>query len=167
MTADEIRRHLQNLGQRLLARGITADLYLFGGAVMVLVYGTRPGTHDIDAVFEPKVAVYKVARQMADELELDPNWLNDAVKGWLSPQGVMRTYLELPGVRVSVPDPAYLFAMKVLASRPEDRPDLEALIEHLGLQSVDQALDIVGRFYPAARLPIQAHYRLAELLPSP
>ncbi len=164
MTADEILANLTELAHRVHERGLVADLYLFGGAVMVLVYRTRPATRDIDAVFEPKMAVYRIAQEMADERALAPGWLNDAVKGWLSPSGVMHTYLEMPGMRVSIPDPAYLFAMKVMASRPEDRADLEVLIAHLGLLSVDDALAVVGRFYPVERLPLQATYRLAELL---
>lgn len=66
----------------------------------------------------------------------------------------MRTDLELPGLHVSVPDPARLFAMKVRASRPEDRPDLESLIARLGIRTRGQALAVVGRFYPLDRLPI-------------
>ncbi|GII81281.1 hypothetical protein Sru01_62630 [Sphaerisporangium rufum] len=43
----------RRLGDRLVRRGVVADLYIFGGAAMALAYDARRSTRDIDAVFEP------------------------------------------------------------------------------------------------------------------
>jgi hypothetical protein len=40
----------RRLGDRLARRGMVADLYIFGGAAMSLVYDSRRATRDIDAV---------------------------------------------------------------------------------------------------------------------
>jgi hypothetical protein len=41
------------LGDRLVRRGVIADVYVFGGAAMALAYDARRATRDIDAVFKP------------------------------------------------------------------------------------------------------------------
>ena len=41
--------------------------------------------------------------------------------------------------------------------------DIRFLILHLGLRTPAEALDIVGRFYPADRVPALAAYLLEEL----
>src|SRR6476660_7064850 len=40
----------RRLADRLHRRGVTADLYVFGGAAMALAYDARRATRDIDAV---------------------------------------------------------------------------------------------------------------------
>ncbi|MEO7802960.1 MAG: DUF6036 family nucleotidyltransferase, partial [Actinomycetota bacterium] len=65
MDRDEILRCLTALGVKLDARGITADLYVIGGAAMAMAYASRRSTRDIDAVFEPKMIVYEVASEVA------------------------------------------------------------------------------------------------------
>lgn len=64
-------------------RGIQGDLYRVGGAAMAVAYNARRATRDGEAVFEPKMEIYKAAREVAEELGLPPGWLNDAVKGFL------------------------------------------------------------------------------------
>jgi hypothetical protein len=39
------------LGDKLAARGVVADIYVFGGAAMVLAYDAQRATRDIDAIF--------------------------------------------------------------------------------------------------------------------
>ena len=41
----------RELDQRLSKDGITADLFIFGGAALVLGYEARPGTRDVDAIW--------------------------------------------------------------------------------------------------------------------
>jgi hypothetical protein len=37
----------RRLGERLARRGVVADLYVFGGAAMVLAYNSRRATRDV------------------------------------------------------------------------------------------------------------------------
>lgn len=59
--ADQIRELLADLGRRLDDRGLSAQLFLVGGAAMALAFNTRRSTRDLDAVFEPKSEVYNQA----------------------------------------------------------------------------------------------------------
>ena len=70
---EAIAAAFRRLGDRLVRRGLVADVYVFGGAAMALAYDARRATRDIDAVFKPHGAVVEEARAVADELGL-PYW---------------------------------------------------------------------------------------------
>lgn len=59
-------------------------MYLVGDAAIALAYDARRSTRDIDAIFEPKMAIYQAAAEVAPRLGLPVSWLNDAVKGFLA-----------------------------------------------------------------------------------
>ena len=84
MRRDEIVELLTELGRRLAVRGIDGEMYVVGGAAIALAFDSRRSTQDIDAVFEPKTAIYEAATELADERGLPDGWLNDAVKGFLA-----------------------------------------------------------------------------------
>jgi hypothetical protein len=85
------------------------------------------------------------------------------VKGFFYVQPDARLWLECPGLRVYAPDPAYIFAMKALAGRPEDLRDLSALRDRLGLTSAAEALAIVTRYIPARLLTPRVQYLVEDL----
>lgn len=60
----------RRLGDRLVRRGLVADLYVFGGAAMALAYDGRRATRDVDALFIPHGIVVEEARAVAAELGL-------------------------------------------------------------------------------------------------
>jgi methylmalonyl-CoA mutase cobalamin-binding subunit len=65
LTRDDIQGLLHELAEELQRRGITAEVFLVGGAAMVLAYDRERATRDLDAIFEPKAAVYDAARAVA------------------------------------------------------------------------------------------------------
>ena len=84
LTGDDIERALRRLGELARERGTHVKLVAAGGAVMVLRYGARLSTKDVDAVFvEPERAalVRELAATVAEELGWEADWLNDGVKG--------------------------------------------------------------------------------------
>ena len=129
MLQEEIERALRMLAARLSARGVNGEVMLVGGAAMCLAYAARAMTRDVDAVFEPKTVILDEARRVAEELGLAPDWLNDGAKGFVSEvrPSERRVVISVPGLLVWAPDPAYIFAMKCLAARVEDRSDMETL----------------------------------------
>lgn len=166
LDADGIRELLRELGRRLHARGITARIFLVGGAAMALAYDTRRTTRDIDGVFEPKTEVYAEAALMADEAGLPPDWLNDGVKGLLPDQSVpeVGAHFDSVGISVEVASAQYLFAMKAFAAREEvDADDLRFLARHLGLSDARTAIDLVERFYTPYRLRPVTQYLLEDV----
>ncbi|MDQ3677324.1 MAG: nucleotidyltransferase, partial [Actinomycetota bacterium] len=64
MDRDEIVAALAALGAALERRGIQGEMYVVGGAAIALAYDSRRSTRDIDAVFEPKAAVYEAAGEV-------------------------------------------------------------------------------------------------------
>lgn len=155
LDADQIRDLLTELGRRLHARGITAQIFLVGGAAMALAYNARRSTRDLDGVFEPKSEVYAEAALMADEAGLPPDWLNDGVKGLLPDRSIAEvgSHFDSEGISVGIASAEYLFSMKAFAAREEvDADDLRFLAQRLGLRDAQQAIDLVERFYAPHRL---------------
>lgn len=171
LSAKDLRRLFGLLDDELAARGTEGELFLVGGAVMCLAYAVRPSTQDVDAFFRPAREVREAAARVAAKAGLAPDWLNDAVKGFLSERGEFRPWLELSHLRVMVAQPEYLLAMKCLALRLgeefHDEADIRYLLRHLGVTSYDRAMEIVTRYYPLERFPQKTLYALQELLPRP
>lgn len=82
----------RRLGARLAARGVVADVYVFGGAAMALAYDARRATRDIDAIFEPHGIVMEEARGVAKELGLPDWWLNEQASAYVAPGGIHRRH---------------------------------------------------------------------------
>jgi hypothetical protein len=84
MDRREIVDALTALAAELESRGVSAEMYIVGGAAIALAFDERRATRDIDAVFEPKSIVYEAAAVVGERLGLPGGWLNDAVKGFLT-----------------------------------------------------------------------------------
>lgn len=65
---------------------------------------------------------------------------------------------------MTVPEPDYLLAMKILALRPEteDESDATFLIEHLKIGSKDGVLKIVADYYPKKEVSARTRVWLDE-----
>lgn len=162
MDRGEIIDALTDLAEELTQRGISAEMYVVGGAAIALAFDERRSTRDIDAVFEPKAAVYEAAASIAEQRGLPSGWLNDAVKGFLAGDDpAAAPVLDLPGLRCLTASPETLLALKVLAHRVgEDEADLRLLADELGLDSAEEVLAIAERTYgdrldPAARFFVE------------
>lgn len=160
---DDIESLLTDLGRQCASRGINVEMFLVGGAAMALAYSRKRVTRDLDAVFEPKTAVYAVAQRMADERGLPRDWLNDAVKGVLpdGPDTGEQVTYSADGIEVMIASPEYLFAMKAASARQEaDTADLLILAELLAVRTAEQAFELVERFYEASRLSAKSQFFL-------
>lgn len=51
---------------------------------MTLLFNARNSTHDIDAIFHPSQDMREIIKEIADENELEEDWLNDGVKGFMN-----------------------------------------------------------------------------------
>jgi hypothetical protein len=156
------------LNDELASRDAHAELHLVGGAVMCLVFGARAATRDVDAWFKPTVAVREAAARVAMRAGVPEGWLNDAVKGWLSPRGEFDRYLEYSNLQVFVARPAYLLALKCMAMRLGeefyDLDDVRYLLRHLDIRDVDAALAVVTQYFDAEQIPLKTRLALEELL---
>ena len=153
------------LGDRLLRRGVVADIYVIGGAAMALAYDARRATRDIDAVFQPHGVVLQEARAVADELGLPPWWLNEQASAYVAPGGdpAAPRVFDHPGLRVSAASPEHLLAMKVLAARRRDIEDISYLVKHLGLSSTAEVLEVCAAVFPEEPIPDRAKMVIEDL----
>jgi hypothetical protein len=168
LTSQQIEELLLALDAELCSLDVVGEVYLVGGAVMCLVFHARPSTRDVDAYFEPTQTLRQAAARVAAAHELPSDWLNDAAKGNLSPQGEYRLFLEHANLRVFAAQPEYLLAMKSLAFRLgaefHDEADVRFLLRYLNLEKYDAALEVITRFYPLQRFPQKALCGLEEIL---
>src|SRR5258708_1324139 len=129
VNAEEIKRYLSELNEELRSMDVKGEVCLYGGAVMALAYNARPDTDDVDAVFEPVRYIQRAATRVAERHGLEQGWLNHAVKMFLVPHE-KKILLDLSHLKIYIPPPQYLLAMKVLSARANtmDRDDISVLI---------------------------------------
>jgi hypothetical protein len=172
LSRDDILKAFQALSDELASRSVKGELCLFDGTVMVLAYGARLATKDVDAIFQPEQIVREAAIKIADQTALPENWLNDAVKGYVSAnhQTFEGNLPQFPNLHVVMPTAGYLLAMKCLASRIEstqpeggDVKDIIFLIRHLKLKSTREVMDVVSAYYPVNQIPVKAQYLVESL----
>ena len=162
--------HLFELLNADLATSDThAEVYLVGGAVMCLALDARAATRDVDAWFKPAALVRQSAARVAAQAAVPADWLNDAVKTWLSPRGSFDRYLERSHLQVFVAQPAYLLAMKCAAMRLgeefHDLDDVRFLLRYLNITTASSALEVVARYFDDTQIPLKTRLALQELLP--
>ena len=168
LSAGLIRQLLGELNDELARGDERGELYLVGGAVMCLVFDARAATRDVDAYFRPVAHLRTAAARIGARHDLPANWLNDAVRGWLSNRGEFTPWLALSHLQVFAPTPEYLLAMKAIAMRLgaefRDEADVRFLSRLLDVTRADEAMAIVARFYPRERIPAKTALALEEML---
>jgi len=156
------------LDRELGAASTIGEVYVVGGAALCLALRARPSTRDVDAYFEPSRAVREAAARVAASHDVSEAWLNDAVKGYLSPSGRYRPFLDLPNLKVLTAEPEYLLAMKCLAFRLgaefHDEADVRFLLRVLDIERYDAAVEAITQYYPLERFPQKTLYALEEIL---
>ena len=164
----DIHKLLELLNAELHEADVTGELYLVGGAVMCIVYNARKSTKDLDAFFRPIEAIRDAARRVAAGDDIPEDWLNDAVKGFLSVNGDYQPFLELSNLKVMTASPEYLLAMKCLAMRLgaefHDEADIRYLLRFLNIENYQVAINTISRYYPLEQIPLKTLYALEEIL---
>jgi hypothetical protein len=168
MLRHEIIEYLRMVNEELEHRNCKGEICLYGGAVMCLVFDSRPSTKDVDAIFEPSRLIKEIAQKVAVEKNLPDDWLNDGVKGFIV-EHPRQVFLELSNLTVFTADPEYLLAMKSLAARIDstDNGDIRFLIQKLGLVSPEQVFGVVQKYYPKNQIRPATQYFIEELFESP
>lgn len=149
---------LSLLGEKAKEEGVRLELTIFGGSALMLAYGVRDATKDIDAIMKPKEIGERLAEEVAFELNLPEDWLNSSVEQFVSPTVQARQRLldieEKTGLIIHVPTAKYLLAMKALACRRPigryegDFADLRFLIRKMNIHGVAEIQEAIDTFYP-------------------
>ncbi|HET9956926.1 MAG TPA: DUF6036 family nucleotidyltransferase [Polyangiaceae bacterium] len=164
LSAGDIRTALDALSEELESATERAELLVVGGAALVLLYGARQATKDVDACFlKPSAAVVRsAAARVAGSLDLPEDWLNDGAKAYIVTLTEGPILYESESLLVRAPSIAQLLAMKLAAWRDEiDRSDARLL-----LSNVQGSLEDVRALIEPLVLPHQrdkAAYALDDL----
>jgi hypothetical protein len=172
LSREAILEAFQRMSDELGRLGTTGELCLFGGTVMVLAFAARLSTKDVDAIFQPVQTIRQIAQTVGEEKGFPENWLNDAAKGFISSrhETIAGNLPQFPNLRLTMPRPEYLLAMKCMASRigaietdADDVKDIVFLIRHLHLKSANEVMELVAAYYPPDRVPIKSQYLVEGL----
>jgi hypothetical protein len=154
LTPDEQRDVLETLVDRLVHRGVTARIYLIGGAAAGFMYYpkgvARRVSGDIDSIYTSTEEVEEEAATMADILGLRLDWFDGRAGGFVPPTGEPpgETLIARGNVVVTVAPPRFLLAMKLRASRPgRDDEDIAVLTRHCGITTVAACEALVEEVY--------------------
>lgn len=172
LSRETILAALARLDELLREKGVSGELCIFGGAAMVLAFDARPSTRDVDAIFVPKQDVLDCAKQVSTEMELEINWLNDGVKGFVSNNGPTTSagMPEYANLRIMRPSTEYLLAMKCLASRVADygtdgdKRDVITLLHELELYDATVICDMISSYYKESLLPAKVRFFVEEIV---
>jgi hypothetical protein len=133
LSRDEIIAALSALAAGLGDRGVTGEICLFGGAVMVLAFNAR---------------VMTTSQQHFTAGNLP----------------------QFPNLRLTMPVPEYLLAMKCIAARiagtgdeVSDVADVVFLIRRIGLASAAEVLKLVAQYYPREQIGVKTRYLIEGL----
>ncbi|MEX2608023.1 MAG: hypothetical protein WD708_11820 [Kiritimatiellia bacterium] len=171
ISREVLSKALERLGELAVQSGLTLEVCLYGGALLMLAYDSREATKDVDAIVRSRDAGFKLASQVGREFQLPENWLNDDVKLFLAPHE-QTCYLpqQFRGLHLTAPTAGYLLAMKALACRSVlpgyegDQEDLKFLIRKMGIKSVGEIQAAIDRYYPDDVLPAHDRAVLTELI---
>jgi hypothetical protein len=160
---EEIKGCFKELNDELRAMNVKGEVCLYG-ALMCLVFDARPSTKDVDAIFRPTQEIRQAAERVATAHGLKSDWLNDAVKGFVVPHP-QRVLFDFSHLKVYVPEPDYLLAMKTLAARVDttDKGDVQLLIKLLGLKTAEEVFTILEKYYPRQQIKPATQFFIEEL----
>ena len=167
MNKDQIKKYLHELNEALRLVDVKGEICLYGGAVMCLVYDARPATRDVDAVFKPTQIIRQAIKRIAEANDLREDWLNDAVKGYVVPHP-QKILFDLSNLKIFIPEPDYLLAMKVLAARVEatDKTDVQFLIKLLGIKAPEEVFSILEKYYSREQIRPATQFFVEEIFES-
>lgn len=161
---ERIQHLLEVLDAACAKEGITADVFLVGGAAMCLAYDADRSTRDLDGLFAPTTDLRNLIAEIGEREDLEPDWFNDAAKGFIIKDDPEATeYYRSPHLRVRVASPEYLLAMKLLSARESDVEDALLLARLSGRTSEQALLDTLTNHYPAGMLQVKNRYFAADI----
>lgn len=173
---DTCLKELAKQFRKLNGKAMPAEITLIGGASILINYGFRDSTYDVDALIHASSAMKDAINYVTDTLGLPNGWLNEDFKNTKSytPRLVnyskyYRTFSNVLAVRTITGE--YLVAMKLMAYRQykHDISDIVGILREqqnsgdpLTFERIDKA---VNDLYDSwENLPKNAKYMIESIL---
>ncbi len=170
MDRAQIEGALEELGTQLESKGIAARLLVIGGAAMVLNFGAREMTDNVDVDVYLAEAVLQAAAVIGERRGLGPTWLNDAAKIYIPmfKQPDWQPVRKVGTLELFTADARAMLAMKMRASRGRrDEPDIALLLKECRITTEEEALSLYEEYFPEDPLPERALPMIRFALASP
>lgn len=180
LTRARIIEGLNLLGHLAEQEQVTLEICFYGGSAMMLAYSARETTKDVDVTAKPAEVALRLAKIVAERLNLDESWMNNEVRRFVSDHGTFAPLeiheLETAAkqrLKITRASAGYLLAMKCLAGRtalpgyPGDIDDIRFLLKKMGIQTVEQVQACLERFYPDEVLTPRVTELVLSLLAEP
>lgn len=145
-------RELSKAFRKLNGKAIPAEIILIGGASVLINYGFRDMTYDMDAIIVSSSAMKQAIGQVGDKFGLPSGWLNaDFMKTKsYSPKLIehsvyYKTFSNILTVRTVTAE--YMIAMKLMAGRKykNDLSDVIGILNHHKDNGVPITLDQIKK----------------------
>ena len=167
---DALLDAFDQIGRAAVRAGTKLQIAVYGGSALMLASNFRFATEDVDvSELERPLPGWlaAVVQEIARQNRWQDDWFNDAVACHLSSLADRAAdHLEFgtfprdgtpPGLVVSVPSAEYLLALKLKAVRILDplrgeteRLDILNLMQVVGISTVDDAIALLGRYFPVS-----------------
>jgi hypothetical protein len=167
---DALLDAFDQIGRAAVKAGTKLQIAVYGGSALMLASNFRFATEDVDvSELERPLPGWlaEVIQQIARKNGWQDDWFNDGVAFHLSSLADSAAdHLEFgtfprdgttPGLVVSVPSAEYLLALKLKAVRITDplrgeteRLDILNLIRVVGISTVEDAITLLGRYFPVS-----------------
>jgi hypothetical protein len=165
LSAAQIRGAFSALAEELRRAGARAEIAVAGGAALVLLFGARESTKDVDAITldaSTEGAVRAAATAVGSRLDLPGDWLNDAAKGYVHGLALGERLFDSEALVVRALAPRQLLAMKLSAWRDDvDVEDARLLLRTLVGDRVATWSSIEPHLVPGREL--KAQYAFEDL----
>jgi hypothetical protein len=165
---DALLDAFDRIGRAAVQAGTKLQIAVYGGSSLMLASNFRFATQDVDvSELERPLPDWlaAVVHEIAGENRWPEDWLNDGVAFHLSSLADQAAdHLEFgtfprdgtpAGLAVSVPSAEYLLALKLKAFRIMDplrgeteRLDILNLMRVVGISTVEDAITLLGRYFP-------------------
>jgi hypothetical protein len=181
---DELIAAFDRIGEAAVAHGRSLEFVVYGGSALMLVSNFRLASEDVD-ISELEYPwpdwLVAVIAEIAAANGWSPDWLNDAVSFHLSATstreadhllvGSFPSASEVGGLKVYVPAPEYMLALKLKAARifdpakgPQEAADIVNLLRVLDIASPEAAIEILARYFPkTAEDPVKQLFLLRQI----
>ena len=167
---DALLDAFDQIGRAAAIAGTKLQIAVYGGSALMLASNFRFATEDVDiSELERPLPVWlaSVVQEIARKNNWQDDWFNDGVAFHLSSLadraadhvefGTFPRDGSSPGLVVSVPSAEYLLALKLKAARILDplrgeteRLDILNLMQVLGISSTEEAVTLLGRYFPVS-----------------
>jgi hypothetical protein len=167
---DALLDAFDQIGRAAALAGTKLQIAVYGGSALMLASNFRFATEDVDvsALEHPLPGwLADVLDKIAEENGWQKDWFNDGVAFHLSSLADRALdHLEFgtfprdgtsPGLVVSLPSAEYLLALKLKAMRVLDpvrgeteRLDILNLMKVVGISTAEQAIALLGRYFPVS-----------------